>query len=450
MGGKASLLLVLGFSLIFLVAGNNFNNLSINSTDNSATYYDNQVIDNIANSGINFAISSIRRNPNWLPDSSDDKNVGKFNFGGGSFDVKLKKYASLNVLTATAHFQGKSKIVEVKLRMPKFSEFAYFSDRESSGSSKIWWYAKDTVWGPFHTNDNLNCAYKPAFMGSSTTYGKKMNLYSNNHNKHAPHIAGHYENKTIDFPSDGITGLSSMANSGGKVITGQDQVFIEFDGNNIKYKFKESDPYTTELASTFAPNKTIIAKDAELHIKGKVSGNWSIGASGGGTKAVYKTVRRWQRRRWRNVQVLVDQYELGNVYIDDDITYKDNIDFKDRNDPSNDLLGIIAKNDVLITDNSSTKNVNIQAAIFCEDGGFGAENHSSRGKDGQINLMGGVTQKLRGPVGTFSGSNMLSGFNKSYKYDARLQRIAPPSFPDTKQFVVVSWLDTVAPKLTSK
>ena len=137
---------------------------------------------------------------------------------------------------------------------------------------------------------------------------------------------------------------------------------------------------------------------------------------------------------------------MGNVYIDDDITYNDNINFNEKSDPSNDLLGIIAKKDVLITDNSYTKDINIHGAIFCEDGGFGAENHSSRGADGSINLVGGITQKIRRAVGTFSGTKILSGYNKSYRYDARLQRIAPPSFPDTKQFVVVSWLDTVAPK----
>ncbi len=35
MGGKAAMLLVLGFSLIFLVFGSNFNSLSTRSVDNN-------------------------------------------------------------------------------------------------------------------------------------------------------------------------------------------------------------------------------------------------------------------------------------------------------------------------------------------------------------------------------------------------------------------------------
>lgn len=443
MGGKASLLLVIGFSMIFAVAGSKFNRLAYNSTDNSATYYDTQIIDNIANSGINYAISNLRRNPNWVPpESNNSKSVGNFTLNGGTISIDLKKSASTNVLTAIANYNGKSKLVEVKLKMPKFSEYAYFSDQEAPAGSKIWWYAKDTVWGPFHTNDDLNCAYKPAFMGSSTTYGGNLNLYSNDHEKHAPHIAGHFENKKIQFPTDGVSGLADMANKGGKVIQGHDQIFIEFAGENIKYKYKASDPYIIEKAADFAPNNTIYAENAELHIKGVVSGKWSIGASGNGPKTVYSGSKK---KKWGGGSYTT--YNLGNVYLDDDITYQDKIDFDDKNDPSNDLLGILAKQDVLISDNSATKDININAAIFCEEGGFGAENYKSRGVDGQINLVGGITQKIRGPVGTFWGNKILSGFNKSYRYDARLQRIAPPSFPDTKQFVVVSWLDTSTPKI---
>ncbi len=39
MGGKAAMFLVLAFSLIFLVFGSNFNNLSTRAVDNNAQYY---------------------------------------------------------------------------------------------------------------------------------------------------------------------------------------------------------------------------------------------------------------------------------------------------------------------------------------------------------------------------------------------------------------------------
>ena len=462
MGGKASVFLVLGFSLIFIVAGNNFNNFAIKSTETSADYYNLQVLDNIANSGINYAISSIRKDANWQPDTTNKEDNAYFNFGGGSINIRLQKLGSVNLITATTSFRDRIKMVEVKLEIPKFSEFGYFSDQErESGSDRIWWHDTDTVWGPFHTNDDLNVAYKPWFLGNKTSYGGDMVLYEKKkHDKHAPHVAGHLERKTIDYPTDGVSDLADMASTNGAFITNKDQVFIEFDGDSIKYKFNATDEYTTILGSDFAPNNTIFIKDAELHIQGKVSGNWSIGNSGSGTrytttyekqqKQVTKRVRsgwRWSyETSWEEVTVQVTKaIKAGNIYLDDDITYNDDIDFFDKNDPSNDLLGIIAKQDVLISDNTATKNINIHAAIYCEEGGFGSENYNSRSSDGTIYLKGGISQKIRRAVGTFSGSSINSGFSKNYRYDARLQRISPPSYPDTKEFKVTSWLDTVLP-----
>jgi hypothetical protein len=60
-------------------------------------------------------------------------------------------------------------------------------------------------------------------------------------------------------------------------------------------------------------------------------------------------------------------------------------------------------------------------------------------KKGSLHLLGGVIQKKRGPVGTFSGTSLVTGYNKDYKYDRRLADNPPPFFPTTGEYDLKSW-----------
>ena len=101
---------------------------------------------------------------------------------------------------------------------------------------------------------------------------------------------------------------------------------------------------------------------------------------------------------------------------------------------------------MLITDNSAnTNNINIDASVYAENGGFGSENYDTRPISGTINLYGGIQQHGRLPVGTFytNGSNLylVSGFYKNYRYDNRLLIASPPGYPNTGMFEIVSWYE---------
>ncbi len=61
------------------------------------------------------------------------------------------------------------------------------------------------------------------------------------------------------------------------------------------------------------------------------------------------------------------------------------------------------------------------AAIFARSRSFTAENYSSRGLSGTLQVVGSIVQNDRGAVGQFSGSTLLSGFYKRYRYDPRLE-----------------------------
>ena len=160
----------------------------------------------------------------------------------------------------------------------------------------------------------------------------------------------------------------------------------------------------------------IFAKNAVVRLKGTVKGQYTLGCNSTTTST-----------------------GKGTVWIDDNIVYN-----KDpRKYPnSTDMLGICAENSVWITKNTANNSsVDIHASIYCEKGGFGAQDHDIRPVSGNINLLGGIIQKTRAAVGTFSGTSINHGFAKRYRYDDRFMTASPPFFPGTGGFEIVSWLE---------
>jgi len=419
MGGKAILIVVLGFSFIFLIMEKNIGSATTRTVGNMADYHANITVHNVAVSGANIAANKMYLDESWKDGYSNiDYQGGKINV---TVDV-LDAFKQIIRINSVGTYRGITDTVQVTLQPSKFSKFAYYS--ESEGAGMIWWTTGDTVWGPFHTQDQMNIDGSPVFMGKVTTKDP-LNLKLNADPKF---LGGFEQGVDLEMPSNNIGDLKATAQNGGKYISGQDEVYIEFAGDDIIYKYLETTwvkkgkkkkkvtEWVTETipAATFAPNGVIFVDDAVVNISGTVKGKYTISA--GGNKS-----------------------DDGNIYLEDDIVYETN---PLTNPSSQDMLGIVAENNVYISDNSVNSNgINIEAAIYAQNGGFGAENYATRGPSGSINLLGGITQKIRLPVGTFNWKGIVSGFSKSYRYDDRLMSSFPPSFPSTGFFEIVSWYE---------
>ena len=400
MVGKATLFVVAGFSLIFLVVEYNMGNVSTRAVSNFTDYYLENYAHEAAVSGANLAANEIFMDQKWTKGFSDlDFKDTKVNV---SVDI-IDAFKNTRKITSTAEYQGVMQTVEVTLVPSKFSKFAYYSVSEGSN---IYWTSKDTVWGPFHTQDKFKIDGSPVFFGKVTT----LKGYSKTGSSKPKFYGGYESGINLPFPADGITNVAAEASGGGNTITGKDTVYVTFASDSIKIKYSFKGIETSYLASSFSPNGVIFIKNAKtVRTKGTVKGRYTLAS------------------------------DKGDIYLDDDIVY--------NTDPlinpnSTDILGIISKNDVFITDNAANnKNINIDASIYCEDGSFGAENYDKRPVSGTISLLGGIIQSTRGAVGTFSGTKIKSGFNKSYMYDERLLLTYPPAFPGTGSFEIVSWYE---------
>ena len=206
--------------------------------------------------------------------------------------------------------------------------------------------------------------------------------------------------------------IQSLASDDGHVFSGKDTVYVTFVGDSIKYRFKYNDPETTELASSFAPNGIIYAENSILRLKGEVKGQYTVACNGTAPK--------------------------GNIYLDDNITYHSDPRI---NPDSKDLLGIVSKNNVLITNNlANQSSITVHASIYCEKAGFGAGWSAFTKPNGNIDLLGGIQNYSRVQIGVIKGSEIW-GFNRRYKYDNRLMIASPPGYPGTGQLEIVSWFE---------
>jgi len=395
--GKLALFMVLGFSSIFLIMSYNANNVATRTVDNMVDYHTISVAHNIAASGTNLAANEIFLNNNWNAGFSD------VDFGHGYFDATvttMDAFMNIKKLSTVGHYRGSTKQIDVIFRPSSFAKFAYYSKNESG----IHWHDGDTVWGPWHSQDNIRVTDSPVFFGKVTTKGAVN--YTNGEGIDDPKFYGGLETG-IDVPMPGtpINDLAALAIDDGAYMTGEDTVYLTFDGDSLKYRASYSSPDTSYHLSTIAPNGIIYAHNSIIRVKGTIKGQYTISSN--------------QR-----------------IYIDDDIVYQTD----PRTTPSStDIFGIVTLMDVLVADNPANhNNINLHASIFSQTSGFGAENPGGRPNSGGLYLLGGIQQERRQLV---SNPWPVHGFSKRYKYDDRLMFASPPGYPGTGNLEIVSWYE---------
>jgi hypothetical protein len=405
--GRSALLMVMGFGTALMMIGSNIAKVSNDAMINYTYYYNASMARSIAGSGMNLAARSLFENSAWRTGFVNKE------FGDGVFTCTVRDTTNNRVrVNATGTFQKMTRTVSCLLQPSSFSRFGYYSVVEGS----IWWITGDTVWGPMHTQDNLRVAGAPVFMQRSTSL--KSIIYNTSSKVDKPVFKGGYDTGVnISLPSD-LNPLKAAAASG-KKFTGPDSVYLQFEANGkVKWKQGTGSAWNEDYVTTLTPNGVVYADGTNIHVSGVLNGRVTISAAG-----------------------LTGKGKQGNVYIDGGLTYAHN----PLAGPSDDILGIVAENSVLIADNAANagKSIDIQASVFSRTGGFMAENYSTRGIEGTIKLLGGIQNNTRLPVGTFSGSppHIVSGYLKSYKYDERLMIDAPPYFPTTGQYEIVSWFE---------
>lgn len=413
MGGKASLYMVLGFSLIFLIAGYNYGLLTGNAVDNNLNYYKETVAHNIAVSAANMAANKIFIDRTWRAGFSNVQlSNGIINATVENVNVDKIK------VTATGTYSDITRKVEILLQPSSFAKFAYYMNIFPGNTFLS---TGDTITGPFHTQGKLNVLGKPVFQGKATAKNGLKLLDKNT----TPKFYGGFETG-IDIPINwDVNYTRNAALAGGHVFNaggaGKMDVKLTYNSNaTVTYSYSTNGgsswtPDSTKPLATFAPNGIIYIEKGNAYIKGTVSGRNTLfvdQSSGTGT---------------------------GNVYIEDNVLYKNN---PLTNPASPDMLGIVCSNNVVIRDNTANRNnVEIDASIFAYKGGLGLENVNMP-VSGKLKVLGGVIEYQAQITGVLNASNnLIHGYYERIIFDERLMLSSPPYFPTTDKYEIVSWLE---------
>lgn len=413
--GRGALIVVIGFGLVFGIVGVRLNGLENRATENMSYYHDVTNAHNIATAGANTAMAIFYQNQALRGDVTD-QSFSTGNYKTGAFASRIDSIPGKLRLRSLSTYRGFVDTVEVYFNAQKNNSFSLFSWL-TNFENGVYWITGDTVWGRVHSNGTINVSGRPVYMEKVTT-SKAFNPKPGTNPNNAIFKKG-YETgiAKIPFPTD-LSALVNAASAGGKYYSSN--IWLTLSGGTAangdgKAYIRNSSggPVTDSISLSDPMFNGVIYTTGQLTVQGKVDGKLTI-ASG------------------------------SNIVINDDILYEQN----PLSGASDDLLGIVANNDVIVADNTANRtNCEIDGTIFCRTGSFTAENYNSRPVSGTLKIIGGVVQNNRGAVGTFSGSSIVSGFSKRYYYDQRLadNNYRPPFFPGylTSTYSIANWWENV-------
>lgn len=427
MSGKGTILIVLGFTISFLAFGRNFLNLTKRSSDNVFDYYSQTKAHNIAVSAANFACNELFMDRTW------DDGFSLTDFQGGEYKVDIRDtLVDSKVVESIGYYNEITDVVRIVLQPSSYAKFAWYT---GNMSSKIF-ISGDTVWGPFHTQSQLNVGGDAVFWGKTTTL-KGLNYVDKTAD---PKFYGGIEHGVdiplpvnYQFDNERNAAIDGVTNHGGSSYFENTDVWLTFfDDGTVEYRTgsgPDSSTYSApvrEDLSTFAPNGVVYLKKGDIYMSGTLKGKLTVGSgesSGAGS---------------------------GNVYLVDDIVYPEDPMVWDptakKYTPNNDcenMLGILATNNVVIANtdaNVADKDIRVDASIFCAQGGFKMEDPTIP-PSGTLYLRGGVVAAKEEILAATKKDALTAGYKKFVIFDERMMLNIPPSFPNTGKLEVMSWYE---------
>ncbi len=391
--GRAMLLIALGLSSVMGRMLYSINERTLDLSESSFRHYTRTVARNIANSGANIAVSHLYRDFSWR--TGLDTTI----FNGGTFRATVTDVAidtplavSRALVTAIGSYNGVTDTVQALVAKPAFSYFVIFFD-DWSGTLAT----GDTLWGPLHANDYIS------FSGTPVFFEKVTSTHSTVPGTPKFYGGAEFDAPAISLPFN-LSALIDSANNGGDVYAADENVWIRFNADGT-YDYGDDNTFSAGTKQLADYNGIIMLDqdDKSIHVQGTVHGQVTI-------------------------------YSRYRIYIEDDLVYLDN---PLVNPASQDMLGLIAEDDVVVAQNTANNNnCVIHAAIMALDDEFKVQNHLLGLSRGTLTVVGSVVQRQRGGIGS-----LLSGYVPDWQYDPRFLQAGPPNFPLISRVVVLAWND---------
>jgi hypothetical protein len=448
---------------------------------------------NIAESGAELAARWLKDQP-YPPfgTSPIDPFGGPQALGEGHYEVVIipdPKSSGSTLKTFTIFSTGtigrRTEEVELVVREQSFGKYAYFTDKEVSSVSggPIWFMWSDKIRGPAHSNNRDGSDFRvawgngqgPIFEDMVTSSGSTIN-YSPHRPTTEPEFLQIYRTgsrgyqldvdevplpSSSDLQRDAAWGSSSghptsngvyVPPSGGIYVRGTSNINLAVDsgGNQV---FEITQGTTTTRVTIDVVNHVRRVQVNSGPVTTVPSAGTGVLYSTSNIESLQGTVADNRLSGGPEPEIIGrNSYTIAtDVNANRYVRLTNNLGYQSRPDPQlpitdpvnlrPGMLGIIAR-DIRIWSNAP-RDLWIDALLMAgsestSNGSFYVENYASK-PTGTLHTMGGIIQKARGPVGTFSSNGLASGYAKDYWYDKRLADTPPPFFPTTGLYDKVSW-----------
>ena len=344
--------------------------------------------------------------------------------GGGRYSISIEDKTNAGGMVAyevvsVGVVDGVERGVRSIMLAETFSRFQWFVER---GGWK-WFRTGEVFEGPVHVNGSLQIDGDPWFGGRVTVGG---NVITEKQGSNPTFVEGYelnVEEMSLPTPEEMEALVKSAALNGGlyaPLLTAKDSFYtVEF-----------GKPTPGEVTYTGVTRKK---NGAMKTVSGPFIRNLSAGFNGSawfeGTVAVEG--------------VLDGQVTLcatGDIQIWDDVLYYDSSPGNGPNPGCDDVLGLIALNDIIVSYTVPNRNdCEIHGVMMALEKEIAAEDYMHYQPRGDIIIYGGLVADYSIHLGQFDNGVCVSGYERDYRYDPRLFSMPPPFFPYTGRYIVYSW-----------
>ncbi len=138
----------------------------------------------------------------------------------------------------------------------------------------------------------------------------------------------------------------------------------------------------------------------------------------------------------------------GDITIVNDVLYEDSSPGSGPNPGCDDMLGLIAQNDIYIA--ATTPNMNdceIHAVMMALWKNLEVEDYMHGAPRGNLTVYGGTMVEQVLHIGQYQQDQVISGYYRDFHWDDRLDTFWPPFFPKTGKYIVRSWQEISPPEV---
>ena len=438
MGGRAAIILVMGFGFVFGYVAIRINELESWAVDNTARYYETTSAHNLASAGANAGLSKLYQ-LNGIWGRSTDTMLATQTFsagqlGPGRYTVMYgpsgtgSRLMSTSVLTT-----GNGTLRDtVRIVFAKVDSFDILGLMQGFRGNDDTWIKYDSMWGRVHFNGRVGVKGSPVF-NDKVTLSKGWDPPPGTSINQVICLNG-YETGVNTLPLPTLTDTSDTFPCADTTLIGDfsfnlsDTVGVPNTGffriRSGLHNFTGGgsiDPYFYNVPST---RQGVIVVRGNASVKGRINGHLTIAAT-------------------------------RKIYIDDDLTYAVN----PQTDPaSNDILALVAMDDIILYNQpagSSGRTWITQAVMVSLGGTIAAENRPNNWW-AVFRNYGGLITKDRFNIAQYSGAGggstpyLQGGFYRRFRWDTRLgppRRLRPPCTPIPDNvptgLQIVNWWENV-------